>query len=56
MVRIRIQRLINDYGVKKEKIIEILETNRVTFAKKMKDNSFSEDDKYKLKLVYKDLF
>lgn len=35
---------MNEYGVKQEKIIEILETNRVTFGKKMKDNSFTPED------------
>ena len=49
MLREDINKLINDYGVKKEAIINCLNSNRPTFSKKMKDNSFNSDDRF---LIY----
>lgn len=45
MFREKINRLLNDFGIKQEALIEVIKSNRVTFAKKMKDNSFSEEEK-----------
>jgi hypothetical protein len=45
MFKKKLLRLIEEYGVKREVIIETMESNRVTFAKKLKDNSFSDDEK-----------
>jgi len=45
MFREKINRLLNEFGVKQEALIEVIKSNRVTFTKKMKDNSFSEDEK-----------
>ena len=36
---------MTDYHIKQEGIIETLNTNRVTFVKMMKDNSFSDNHK-----------
>ena len=48
MLRDKINRLTKDFGIKKRIIIEALDTNRVTFGKKMKDNSFTPDDCHKI--------
>ena len=48
MLRDKINRLTKDFGIKKRIIIEALETNRVTFGKKMKDNSFTPDDCHRI--------
>lgn len=36
---------MNDFGIKQEALIETINSNRVTFAKKLKDNSFTEKEK-----------
>ena len=48
MLRDKINRLTKDFGIKKRIIIEALDTNRVTFGKKMKDNSFTLDDCHRI--------
>ena len=48
MLRDKIERLTKDVGIKKRIIIEALDTNRVTFCKKMKDNSFTVDDCHRI--------
>lgn len=48
MLRKDINKLINDYGVKREAIINCLNSNRPTFSKKMKDNSFNDADRFLL--------
>lgn len=53
MLRNDINRLINDYGVKKEAIISTIGSNRVTFAKMMKDNSFDPAHRNRLHSKYK---
>lgn len=45
MFKEKVNRLLNEFGVKQEAIIEIIGSNRVTFAKKLKDNSFSDKEK-----------
>ena len=52
MLRQDINRLIDDFGVKQEAIIKTLNSNRVTFAKKMRDNSFDEKDRKSLHEKY----
>jgi hypothetical protein len=44
MFKLKVLRLINHYGVKRESIIETIGSNRVTFQKKLKDNSFTYDE------------
>jgi hypothetical protein len=53
MLRNDINKLINDYGVKKEAIINTIGSNRVTFAKMMKDNSFNPHHRARLYLKYR---
>ena len=48
MLRDNINILTKDFGIKKRMIIETLDTNRVTFGKKMKDNSFTSDDCHRI--------
>lgn len=52
MLRQKIEILMNTYGVKQEAIISCLNSNRVTFGNKMKDNSFTEAEKYSLLSKY----
>jgi DNA-binding protein Fis len=52
MLKNKIERLMTDFGVKQEKIIEVLGTNRVTFGKKLKDNSFTPDDCHRLNVKF----
>jgi hypothetical protein len=52
MLRQKIEILKNTYGVKQEAIISCLNSNRVTFGVKMKDNSFTDSDKNALMLKY----
>ena len=52
MFKLKVERLINEFGIKKEKLIEIIESNRVTFGKKLKDNSFDEWEQSEILKVY----
>jgi hypothetical protein len=45
MFRIKLERLMNEFGVKQEAIIATINSNRVTFGKKLNDNSFSDKEK-----------
>ena len=56
MLRDKINMLINEYGVKQEAIISTIGSNRVTFGKKLKDNSFTSDEYSKLNSKYGKLF
>lgn len=42
MFKLKLERLMKEFGVKQEALIETINTTRVTFGKKMKDNSFSD--------------
>ena len=53
MLRNDIDKLIRHYGVKREAIIKVLQTNRVTFGKKLADNSFDAIDKSRLYSLYR---
>lgn len=37
--------LLNDFHIKKIALSELIELNRVSFDKKLKDNSFTEEEK-----------
>jgi len=52
MLKEDILKLIKEYGVKREAIIKTIGTNRVSFQKKLDDNSFSINDKYFLYAKY----
>jgi hypothetical protein len=44
MFRLKLERLMNEFGVKQEALIETINSTRVTFGKKLKDNSFSNEE------------
>lgn len=53
MFRLKVLKLIEDYGVKKEYLIELINSNRVTFPKKLKGEiEFTEPEKQKIKDKY----
>lgn len=52
MFKIKIKRLIDEFGVKQNKLIELIESNRVEFGKKRKDNSFSLKEQKQILDVY----
>lgn len=41
----KLQRLMDEFGIKQEALVSCIGCTRVTFGKKMRDNSFSEYDK-----------
>lgn len=41
----KIEKLLNEFGIKQEALILTIGSNRVDFGKKLKDNSFTEIDK-----------
>ena len=45
MFKLKIKRLLEDFGVKQEAIIELIESNRVTFGKKLESNTFTDREK-----------
>jgi hypothetical protein len=45
MFRQKIDQLMKDFGVKQEYIIQLINSNRVTFKKKMNTNDFSDAEK-----------
>ena len=49
MLKVDIEKLINDFGVKKEAIIKHIGSNRVSFSKKLNDNSFTNNEKILIK-------
>lgn len=46
MFRLKIERLMNEFGVKQEALIETINSTRVTFGKKLKDNTFTDEEKH----------
>lgn len=52
MFREKVKCLIDDYGIKQEYIIKLINSNRVTFPKKLESNDFTEDEKNKIKEKY----
>jgi|GEM_PF-3898780 len=53
MFRLKVLKLINDYGIKREYIIELISSNRNSFQKKMKGEvEFSEHEKELIKNKY----
>lgn len=45
MFRIKLERLMNEFGVKQEALIDTINSTRVTFGKKLKDNTFTDGEK-----------
>jgi hypothetical protein len=52
MFKIKLNRLINEFGIKKNKLIELIESDRVDFGKKLKDNSFTDEEQKKILDIY----
>lgn len=44
MFRDKVLKLINDYHIKQSALIDLIDSNRVTFPKKIKDNSFEPEE------------
>jgi len=56
MFRLRVISLIKDFGIKKEFIIELIGSNRVTFARKLGGQiEFTELEKLAIKSKFKEL-
>lgn len=46
MFRLKVEKLISEFGVKKEYLIDLIGSNRVTFPKKLKGESeFTNEEK-----------
>jgi hypothetical protein len=46
MFRLKVKKLIDEYGIKKEYLIELISSNRVTFPKKLKGEiEFTDEEK-----------
>jgi len=45
MFKYKLEKLINEYGVKREYIINLIGSNRVTFKKKLENNDFNEHER-----------
>ena len=56
MLKNKIHRLIKEFGVKKVKIAEVIGITRIELDSKIKDNSFSDEQKLKFKKKYGKLF
>lgn len=52
MFREKVKKLINEYGIKQEFIIDLIESNRVTFPKKLESNGFTDEEKAKIREKY----
>jgi len=55
MFKHKVEKLINEFGIKREYLIELINSNRVTFPKKLKDNTFTEEEKLKILSKYGNL-
>lgn len=44
MFKNKVLKLINDYHIKRNALIDLIGSNRVTFAKKLENNSFEPDE------------
>ena len=44
MFKHKINRLLNEFGIKQEALISLINSNRVTFAKNLKYNSFDKQE------------
>lgn len=56
MFKLKVKRLINDFGVKQNAIIDLINSDRVSFGRKLKDNTFTENEKKIIEKKYGGLF
>ena len=52
MFNSKVKRLIEEFGVKQEYLIQLIGSNRIKFPKQMKDNSFTDEEKNKILSKY----
>ena len=52
MFRLKVKRLIEVYGIKQEYLIELINSNRVSFPKKLETDGFTDDEVSKIKAKY----
>jgi hypothetical protein len=52
MFRDKVKLLIEEYGVKRQSIIDLIGSNRVTFPKKIENNSFDSIERKKIMEKY----
>ena len=52
MFKLKLDRLINEFGIKIEKLIELIDSNRVAFKKKRTNNDFTQEEQKKILNVY----
>jgi len=48
MFREKVKILMEDFGIKQEAIIALINSNRNTFGRKMKDNTFTQEEQKKI--------
>lgn len=52
----KVKELIDDFGVKRNVLIELIKSNRADFSKKLTDNSFTDTERIKIQNKYWKLF
>jgi len=52
MFKLKLERLINEFGIKIEKLIELVGSNRGEFKKKRLSNDFTKEEQDKILNVY----
>lgn len=52
MFKLQVSKLIDDYHIKKIALVNLIGTSKVSFDKKLKDNSFSTEEQKKIKDKY----
>ncbi len=52
MFKLKLDRLINEFGIKKNKLIDIIDSDRMDLGKKHKDNSFTPEEQKKILDIY----
>lgn len=48
MFRDKVLKLLNEFHIKQQALIDLIDSNRVTFPKKIKDNSFEPEEEKKI--------
>lgn len=48
MFRDKVKKLMEEYGVKQQALIKLIDSNRVSFPKKLESNSFEPEEEKKI--------
>lgn len=56
MFKEKVKILINEYHIKRNALIDLIGSNRVSFGKKLNDNSFTKEEQNKILKKYGSLF